>query len=428
MEKLTFLLVFIFISRYLCKTIPDESMEIITRHKYLSHIISHLNRGMMIILIGQRRVGKSFMLRQLHEWINMNIQDAEVIYINKELLSFSDITNALELYEYVSPRFKAGGNNYLLIDEVQDIEHYEDALRSLHAENLCQIVAIGSNAYIFSSELSTRLAGRYVEIPIYGLSYAEFLKFHNLADSDEALNDYLRVGGLPGLRLYDIKDETQVGDYLQGVYNTIMMRDVVSREKIRNVPFIENLAKFIGDNIGKLISNNSIVKFMKSGGEKISESIVATYVSYLCKALIMNPVMRYDIHGKKLFELIFKYYFTDHGLRNYLTGFNLRGSIEKVIENVIYLHLLACGYKVRVGILRAGEVDFVATKGDKTIYVQATYLLASEETIEREFGNMIGIKDNFPKYVVSMDPVTGSMAKYPGIKHLHLRKFLMTEL
>ena len=402
-------------------------MEIITRPKYLSHIISHLNRGMMIILVGQRRVGKSFMLRQLHTWIEKNVENANVIYINKELLSFSSLTNARELYDYVAPKFSEGGNNYLLIDEVQDIENYEEALRSLHAEDRCQIIATGSNAYIFSSELSTRLAGRYVEIPIYALSYPEFLEFHKKEDSDEALRDYLHVGGLPGLRLYDIKDETQVRDYLQGVYNTIMMRDVISREKIRNIPFIENLAKFIGDNIGKLISTNSIVKFMKSQGEKISETIVSTYISYLCKALIMNPVMRYDIHGKKLFELIFKYYFTDHGLRNYVTGFDLRGSIEKVIENVIYLHLLSCGYKVSVGILRAGEVDFVATKGDKTIYVQATYLLASDETIEREYGNLTDIKDNYPKYVVSMDPVSGPVAKYPGIHHLHLREFLTTE-
>lgn len=161
-----------------------------------------------------------------------------------------------------------------------------------HAEDRCQIIATGSNAYIFSSELSTRLAGRYIEIPIYGLSYSEFLKFHGLADSDESLNDYLRIGGLPGLRLYDVKDEIQIRDYLQGVYNTIMMRDVIAREQIRNVPFIENLSKFIADNDGKLISTNSIVKFMKSQGEKISETITSSYIGHLCKALIISPVTR----------------------------------------------------------------------------------------------------------------------------------------
>lgn len=402
-------------------------MDIIVRKTYLSHIISHLNRGMMIILVGQRRVGKSFMLRQVHHWLAENRPDAAVVYINKELIGFSHIINATELYNYVAPEFTAGKDNYLLIDEVQDIEGYEDALRSLHAEDRCQIIATGSNAYIFSSELSTRLAGRYIEIPIYGLSYTEFLEFHELTDSDESLNDYLRVGSLPGLRLYDIKDEIHVRDYLQGVYNTIMMRDVIAREKIRNTPFIENLSKFIADNAGKLISTNSIVRFMKSQGEKISETMTSTYIGHLCKALIINSVARYDIHGKKLFELIHKYYFSDHGLRNYLCGFNLRSSIEKVMENVVYLHLLAQGYSVNVGILRSGEVDFVAVKGGKTIYVQVTYLLAADETISREFGNLAGIRDNYPKYVVSMEPISGELAEYPGIHHVHLREFLKTD-
>ncbi|MDE5877111.1 MAG: ATP-binding protein [Muribaculaceae bacterium] len=403
-------------------------MDIIIRKTYLSHIISHLNRGMMIILVGQRRVGKSFMLRQVHKWLKDNRPNANVVYINKELNNFSYITTSSDLYNYVSSKFEANKDNYLIIDEVQDIEGYENALRSLQAEERCQIIATGSNAYIFSSELSTRLAGRYIELPIYGLSYREFLEFHEMTDSDKSLNDYLRVGGLPGLRLYDINDEIHVRDYLQSVYNTIMMRDVIAREQIRNVPFIENLSRFIADNDGKLISTNSIVKFMKSQGEKISETITSTYISYLCKALIINSVTRYDIHGKKLFELIYKYYFSDHGLRNYLCGFNLRGSIEKIMENVVYLHLLTQDYKVNVGILRAGEVDFVATKGNRTIYVQVTYLLASEETIEREFGNLAAIKDNHPKYVVSMDPISGEIAEYPGIHHVHLREFLKTDL
>lgn len=403
-------------------------MEIIIRKTYLDHILSHINRGMMIILVGQRRVGKSFMLRQLRQWLQENRPDANVVYVNKELREFSHLTNATELYDYVSPKFTEASDNYLLIDEVQDIEGYEDALRSLHAEERCQVIATGSNAYIFSSELSTRLAGRYIEIPVYSLSYIEFLEFHGLEDSDESLNNYLRVGGLTGLRTYDIKEDISVRDYLQGVYNTIMMRDVITREKIRNVQFIENLSRFIADNDGKLISTNSIVKFMKSQGEKISEAVTSAYIGYLCKALIINPIARYDIHGKKLFEMIFKYYFADHGMRNYLSGFDMRGSIEKVMENVVYLHLLIQGYIVNVGILRAGEVDFVATKGDRTIYVQVTYLLASEETIKREFGNLSAIKDNYPKYVISMDPVGGGLKKYPGIHHLRLREFLKMEL
>lgn len=402
-------------------------MEIIVRKSYLSHIISHLNRGMMIILVGQRRVGKSFMFRQLCSWLNENRPNAAVVYVNKELLEFDNITDARKLYDYVSPRFNSAGENYLLIDEVQDIDGYEDALRSLHAEDRCQIVATGSNAYVFSSELSTRLGGRYVEIPIYSLSYREFLEFHRLTDSDDSLNDFLRIGGLPGLRLYDVKDEIHVRDYLQGVYNTIMMRDVISREQIRNVPFIENLSRFIADNDGKLISTSRIVKFMRSQGDKVSDAVTSAYIGHLCKALVINPVARYDIRGKKLFELICKYYFADHGIRNYLCGFNIRSGIEKIMENVVYLHLLGQGFKVDVGILRAGEIDFVATRGDKRIYVQVTYLLASDETIAREFGNLAAIKDNYPKYVVSMDPVSGGLDDYPGIQHLHLRDFLKTD-
>lgn len=403
-------------------------MDIIVRPQYLSHIISHLNRGMMIFLVGQRRVGKSFMLRQVHQWLEINRPGSTVVYINKELRDFSNLTNATELYDFVAPKFDAGNDNYLLIDEVQDIDGYEDALRSLHAEDRCQIIATGSNAYVFSSELSTRLGGRYVEIPVYGLSYREFLEFHKLADSDDSLQSYLKVGGLPGLRLYDLKDEIQVSDYLQGVYNTIMMRDVIAREKIRNIPFIENLSRFVADNIGKLISINSIVKFMKSQGDKISEAVTSAYIQHLRDALIINAVERYDIHGKKIFELIYKYYFADHGLRNYLCGFNLRSSIEKVMENVVYLHLLTEGFKVYVGILRAGEVDFVATKGSQTIYIQVTYLLGSEETIAREFGNLSAIKNNYPKYVVSMDPIVGELSAYPGIHHVHLRDFLKSDL
>lgn len=402
-------------------------MEIIVRKSYLSHIISHLNRGMMIILVGQRRVGKSFMLRQLCSWLNENRPNAAVVYVNKELLEFDNITDARKLYDYVSPRFNSAGENYLLIDEVQDIDGYEDALGSLHAEERCQIVATRSNAYVFSSELSTRLGGRYVEIPIYSLSYREFLEFHCLTDSDDSLKDFLRIGGLPGLRLYDVKDEIHVRDYLQGVYNTIMMRDVISREQIRNVPFMENLSRFIADNDGKLISTSSIVKFMRSQGDKVSDAVTSAYIGHLCKALVINPVARYDIRGKKLFELIYKYYFADHGIRNYLCGFNIRSGIEKIMENVVYLHLLGQGFKVDVGILRAGEIDFVATRGDKRIYVQVTYLLASDETIAREFGNLAAIKDNYPKYVVSMDPVSGGLDDYPGIQHLHLRTFLKTD-
>lgn len=404
-------------------------MELINRPIYLNHIISLLDRRLMIILVGQRRVGKSFMLRQLRQWLADNIASANVLYISKELYAFSEITNASELYRYVVEHLPAdGGRNYLLIDEVQDIADYENALRSIQAEERCQIIATGSNAYVFSSELSTRLAGRYIEIPIYSLTYREFLQFHRLEDSDQSLLAYLKVGGLPGLCHYDIADELQVHDYLQAVYNTVMLRDVVSREEVRNVTFIENLARYIADTTGKLVSVRNIANAMATQGTKVSDVLTSTYLKHLCNAYLVNAVQRYDIHGKKLFEQNYKYYFADHGLRNLLCGFNLRGSIEKIIESVIYLHLVAQGFKVTVGVLRSAEIDFVATRGNETVYIQATYLLGSEETIKREFGNLQSIRDNHPKYVISMDPVSGELSEYPGIRHLHLREFLAAEL
>ena len=403
-------------------------MDIINRTLYLDKIIARLDRKMMLILVGQRRVGKSYMLKQLNQWLKDNRPKTHILYIDKELQSFRNLVSAEDLYDYTVAHLPKRGQNYLLIDEVQDIPDFENALRSLHAENRCQIIATGSNAYIFSTELSTRLSGRFLEIPIHSLSYEEFLTFHHLADSDDSLLHYLRVGGLPGLCHFDITDESQTRDYLQGVYNTIMMRDVIARGEIRNVAFMENLTAFLADNIGKLISMRNITNTMKSQGEKFSDSLTAAYIKHLCGALIFSPVQRYDIHGKRLFEQNYKYYFADHGLRNLLCGFNLRGSIEKVLENVVWHHLLTQGFKVWVGVLRHGEIDFVATRGGETLYVQCTYLLASDETIQREFGNLKAIRDNFPKYVVSMDPVSGDLPQYPGIRHLSLREFLKMKL
>lgn len=403
-------------------------MDCIPRPEYLDHIVRLLNRNVMLFLIGQRRVGKSFILRQLKQWLMDNRPSANIIYINKEYAGSDEIVTSKDLYLYAANLLPEGEENYLLIDEVQDIEGFENALRSLHAEERCQIVATGSNAYIFSSELATRMGGRYIEIPIYNLSYREFLEFHQLEDSDSALMDFLRVGGLPCLRHFDISDEIQVKDYLFGVYNTIMLQDVVSRKKIRNTTFVKKLSFYLADNIGKLFSIRNIANQMKSQGDNASAQITSNYMECLVNSLLIHEVSRYDVHGKKLLEQIEKYYFSDHGLRNLLSGFNMRGSIEKIMENVVYLHLLQRGYDVTVGILRAGEIDFVAAKADRRLYIQVSYLLASDETIRREFGTLAAIPDNYPKYVVSMDPVGGSLPEYPGIIHLTLRAFLLSEI
>lgn len=399
-------------------------MELIPRPQYIEKIAGLINRGMMLILVGQRRVGKSKVLELFREWLNRNRPGANIVYINKEYQAFRDIVTAEQLYDYAAAQMPEGAENYLLIDEVQDIENYENALRSFHAEDRCQVIATGSNAYIFSSELGTHLSGRYIEIKIYNLSYIEFLRFHNMEDSDDAIMRYLRLGGLPGLLAFRPEEHSQIADYLEGVYNTILVKDIVRREKVRNVTQLENIIRFVADNIGKPISVTKIVRYMTSKGEKISDETVSNYLKYLRDAFLAVPIGRFDIHGKMLLESNNKHYFSDHGIRNYLCGSDIRGSIEKIMENVVWNHLRRQGLEVTVGILRAGEIDFVATSTDKRMYIQVTYLLASEETVRREFGNLAAIKDNYPKYVVSLDPVCGGFSEYPGIEHISLRNFL----
>ena len=383
---------------------------------------------MMLILVGQRRVGKSKVLELFQDWLLRKRPEANVVYINKEQQAFRDIKTSDQLYEYVVARLPEGQENYLLIDEVQDIENYELALRSLHAEERCQVIATGSNAYIFSSELGTYLSGRYIEIKVYNLSYLEFLQFHQMEDTDKSLMLYLTMGGLPGLIAFKPNEQSQINDYIEGVYNTVLVKDIVRRENVRNVSQLENITRFVADNIGKPISITNIVRYLTSKGEKISEETVSNYLRYLQKAFLAIAIPRFDVHGKLLLESNNKYYFSDHGIRNYLCDGDIRGSIEKIMENVVWNHLRRQGFKVTVGILRAGEIDFVATRANQRIYVQVTYLLASDETIKREFGNLAAIKDNYPKYVVSMDPIGGGLKEYPGIHHIRLREFLKMEL
>lgn len=399
-------------------------MEIIRRQLYLDHIISVMNKNMMLVLVGQRRVGKSYILLDIKKWIEENEPMSNIVYLDKEHKVGDETIDAEDLYRMAVDNLPIGGRNYLLVDEVQNIDNYQDALRSLYAEDRCQIIVTGSNAYIYSSELGTRLGGRYIEIPIYSLSYVEFLEFHRLQDTEENLLLYLKVGGLPGLRHFDLEDNRQVSDYIQGVYTTIMMRDVVERANIRNATFLTNLARFVADTTGKPVSPTNIANTMRGQGDKITKSITSDYLEYMSNALVFKPIPRYDLHGKRLFEQNFKYYFTDHGIRNFLCGFKVRQSIEKIMETVVLNHLRIQGFEVTVGALRNGEVDFVAERGEKRMYFQITYLLASQETIDREFGNLKAIQDQYPKYVVSMDPIGGEVEGYPGIIHIRLRDFL----
>ena len=309
------------------------------------------------------------------------------------------------------------------MDEIQDIEDWEHTIRSFRTEENTDIIITGSNSRMLSGELSTLLSGRYQEILVQSLSYQEFLEFHGLADSDDSLHTYLNYGGLPGLRVVGLNDDDHIWDYLRSVFNTVMLKDVIERHKIRNIPFMNNLIVFLADTIGKIGSATSISKYMKSLGQDVSSNVVLDYTSYFKEAYLIDIVRRYDIHGRKIFETNQKTYFGDVGLRNLIAGGSRESDIEKVMENVVYQHLVRLGYHVYVGELRAGEVDFVCSKPGQVRYVQVSYLISNEETREREFGRLRDIKNDYPKYVISLSPMLVSR-DYEGITHLGLREFL----
>nr|MDE6670218.1 ATP-binding protein [Muribaculaceae bacterium] len=385
------------------------------------------DKGLMIALTGQRRVGKSYILRELTEIIRRRKSTANIVYINKEKKKFDSIKNDSDLAEYIASKFSEGSDNYLFIDEVQDIVGFENVLRSLNADEECQIIVTGSNAKMLSSELSTYLGGRYIDIHIQSLSYKEFLVFHNLPDTAESLNKYLSFGGLPHLYRLGLENEDMIWEYVQNIYNTIVLKDVVQREGLRNVVMFENLMSYISDNTGQLVSATSLSKYLKAHRIELTPLTAINYLKSASNAYIINKVPRYDIHGKRLLETNDKYYFEDLGLRNLLVGSDRTKDIEKVMENAVYLHLKNLGFKVTVGTLPNGEIDFVAEKSGKIIYIQVAYLLANYSTIQRECGNLLKIQDNYPKYVVSMDPLT-KPKDYEGIIHIPLRKFLLSEL
>lgn len=397
-------------------------MGMVVRQNYLDKIKRFLGKDTIIILTGQRRVGKSVILRLFRDEI-LSDGDANVIYVDKEKKEFDSIQTYRDLNAHIDSKRISGKKNYILIDEIQDISEFERSLRNYYEEPDVEIIVTGSNSKMLSSDLSTIIGGRYKEIYIQALSFDEFLNFHQLQESDDALAKYIQCGGLPGLMKIGL-DEVDVREYQTDVCSTVLLKDVVMRNQIRNVPFLENLLHFLADNTGKIISSNNIAKYMKSQGENVTPTAVINYIKYLCEAYVIHKVSRYDIHGKKLFESNEKYYFEDHGLRNALVGGSREGDIEKVIENIVYNHLVRLGYEVTVGQLQAGEVDFVCTKpGGGRVYVQASYLIADDITRNREFGNLQAIKDNYPKYVISTTPLV-TRSDYDGITHLHLRTFL----
>jgi predicted AAA+ superfamily ATPase len=401
-------------------------MKLIQRPIYTDRIIPFINKQVIKVLTGQRRVGKSYVMLQLMEHIRRTDHEANIIYVNMELDNYVHIKTHTDLTTYLEDKFMADKNNYFFIDEVQEVGEFERTLRSLLAKGICDIYCTGSNANMLSGELATYLSGRYVVFPIHSLSYLEFLQFHGLESRLESLVLYLKYGGMPFLANIGLQEDLPY-EYLRNVYSTILLKDVVARENIRNVSFLENLVTYLADNTGSLFSASNISKYLKSQKVDISPQLTINYLRALCNTFFVHKVVRSAIGGLKIFEIGEKYYFEDMGLRNAIIGFNQRGDMHKLMENAVYLHLIQQNYQVFVGKLGDKEIDFVGDKNGDKIYVQVCLTIADESTANREFGNLLKIEDNYAKYVITLnDAIIGQNNE--GIIQQNLLGFLTREL
>jgi len=392
--------------------------KLLIRETYLRKVEPYIGKEIIKVLTGQRRVGKTVLLKQIRHVIHQLDKNANTLYINKEQHEFKQIKNAEDLFAYVDSQLKPKQANYVLIDEIQEIQEFEIALRQLLVKGV-DIYCTGSNANMLSGDLATHLSGRYIEFHIHSLSYVEFIQMHKLQDDNDTLNKYIRYGGLPYLVHLPLNDEIVYG-YLKSIYNTIILKDIVTRYNIRDVDFLDRLVEYISDNLGSYISSNKISSFLKSQRVHLSINTVMNYLKYLTNSFFINKVARLDIIGKKRFEINDKYFFNDLGLKHAMIPYT-GAQIGSVFENLVYNQLIYNDYKVFVGKHQDREIDFVAQKGNDVKYIQVAYLLPDEKVREREFGNLLKIEDNFEKIVVSADEFT---TDYKGIKHLHIRDFL----
>ncbi len=392
----------------------------IERPIYINKIIPFIGKNLIKVIVGQRQVGKSYLLYQIMDLVRNRNTNANIIYINKERYEFDSIKNYEDLIAYCNDRLSNSQENLLFIDEIQDIENFEKALRHFHSHGDIDIYCTGSNAKLLSGELATFLSGRFIEIKVFSLSYPEFLTFHNVQNDNQSLSRYLKIGGLPYLINLNPDDEV-VFEYLNNIFSTIIYKDIISRYGIRNHVFLENLVHYLALNTGNLISAKKISDFLKSQHVKMSPQIVLDYLSFLENAFLIFKVKRKEITGKKIFETNEKYYFEDIGLKNAIVG-HANFSINQIIENVIFNHLTIAGYSISVGISGDKEIDFVCEKDGKKLYVQAAYLIPDKKVSDREFGNLTEVKDNYRKIVVSMDEYAPE--NDAGIEHFRLIDFL----
>ncbi|WP_278573923.1 ATP-binding protein [Fusobacterium ulcerans] len=402
----------------------------IKRETYLNEIKNFMNKPVIKVITGMRRSGKSMILKLIsQELLELGVNKNNIIYINFESLMFAELTEFKKLYEYIMEKSKEReGRVYILLDEIQEVKHWEKSINSLMVDLDCDIYITGSNANLLSSELATYIAGRYVEIKIYPLSFKEYIEFakvenpDKILSNDEYFSQYLQFGGLPGIHNFNY-DKNNIYQYLSDIYNSVLLKDVIARNNIRDIELLERIVLYIFDNIGNTFSAKNISDFLKSQGRKLSRETVYNYLKALENAYIISKVQRYDIKGKAILETQEKFYLTDLGLRHAKLGYRAN-DIAGYLENIVYLELLRRKYTVNIGKLQTKEIDFIGTLRDEKLYIQVTYLLASPETMEREFFPLKNIKDNYPKYVLSMDNLESYNIE--GIKREKIIDFLLT--
>jgi predicted AAA+ superfamily ATPase len=401
-----------------------SNKKYINRPLYFNKIEPFIGSNLIKVLTGQRRVGKSFVLLQVMDEIRKRDSQANIIYINKEDYRFESIKTHSDLMEYLKAHRSGRANYYLFIDEVQDIDGFEVALRSLLTVDHWDIYITGSNATLLSGELATYLSGRYIQIPVHALSYAEFLQFHQLPENPDTFLKFIRWGGMPHL-IHLPKEDAIIFEYLKNIHNTIVLRDIVERFNVRNVRFLKDLIHYLADITGSVLSAKRISDYLKSQRINLSPKLVLEYLAHLESVYLIDRVKRSEVEGRKVFEIGEKFYFEDIGMRHAIVPFQQK-DIGKVLENIIYHHLIVNSHQVFVGKHGEKEIDFVAIKEGIKTYVQVAYLIADEKTHEREFGNLLSIPDNCKKLVVSMDETAGG--NYKGIEHISIRNFLMSGL
>ena len=396
---------------------------------YVERISHFLGAPVIKILTGMRRVGKSTILTQLAASLReRGVAEVNIVQINMELFPNAPLKDPARLYAYITQQLAGTtGPRYILIDEVQEVPEWERVVQSLLAENLGDIVLTGSNAHMLSSELATLLTGRYIEIPVYALSFSEYITIRSESvtapDPRLLFNEYLQFGGLPGIHHLPLEEES-TAPYLSAVLDTLLLRDIVQRHRIRDVSVLERILNFCMDSTGSLVSIKSIADVFKSQGLRVGLETVAQYLSYLCEASILMRVPRYDIQGKRQMEYLDKYYLTDVGLRYCRLGWSSK-RLPGTLETVVLHELLRRGWKVSVGAMGKREIDFVAQKQEERRYVQVATYLTEETTIEREFGNLEAIRDNYPKIVLSLDdlPIGG----HNGVMWQNVREWVQAE-